>query len=110
MGVSVASKKARVLANKLRSEGVAVGEIPAKLAEKGLLSPRTGKPYTSSAISEMKRAAKRKRSQTRASPKREVARPAKNSCGARLSAVRSILLLREMSAEERVALACLVLG
>lgn len=110
MGASVSAKKARVLANKLRGEGIAVSEIPAKLAEKGILSPRTGKPYTSSAISEMKNYAKRKRGQTRAQPKREVAQPSQKSCGARLAAVRSILMLREMSADERVALACLVLG
>ncbi len=96
------------LARKLQKDGLTLPKIATEMAKQGAVSPRTGKAYSQAGVSYLLNAKARKKA--KAAKTGAGAKAAKTGAGAkRLNAVKSVLGLAGMSAEERIALASLIL-
>ncbi len=102
---------ARKLAQKLVGEGLRYPEISRKLYEAGYRSQRTQGPLSGAGISALLNKSarkKKKRSPVVATAKKRS--PVVAGSSTRLNAVRTILEIRDMVAEDRIALLHLLLG
>lgn len=111
--------QAKAEALRLAGEGATCASIAEHLKAKGYASPRTGKPITRQRVNQMLRGAghrtyrkrARKAPATVSASERKRARkaPATTSVD-KLSAVKSILCVSSMPADERIAFALLMIG
>lgn len=115
--------QAKSEALRLAGEGAAYATIAEHLKAKGYVSPKTGQPLSTARVGQLilasghrRKAKPRKASARRAAPttaaaeKRPARRAAPTTAVDKLTAVKSILNVASMSAEERIAFALLMIG
>ncbi len=101
------SKQVIAKARELSEQGLCHADIAAKMADLGYVSSRTGKMYAKTSITYiLSKPLRKSRAASKAAP---IGQKKTRASFGKASAIISILKLKGMDAEERIALALLVL-